>query len=251
MYDEQGKLLGEYDASGTPIQETLYLNDLPVAILKPNGPNTDIFYIYADQLNTPRVITDTTNQLRWRWDSDPFGTFPVEENPSGLGAFTCNLRLPGQYFDKETNTHYNYFRDYDPAIGRYIQSDPIGLAGGANTYAYVRGAPLNNSDPLGLISPLGIVLGSACVVGTGALYIEDIKTLADVIKKRNEAEQRIKELEKNCPRDEAERIKQQQEIERIRREGSGAATKLASQGLKNTIPLGVLLGVCVAVFFGL
>jgi len=65
-------------------------------------------------------------------------------------VFDLPLRLPGQYFDKETNLHYNYFRDYDPAIGRYIQSDPIGLTGGVNTYAYVGSDPLHGVDPLGL-----------------------------------------------------------------------------------------------------
>jgi RHS repeat-associated protein len=59
-----------------------------------------------------------------------------------MGAFDLPLRLPGQYFDKETNVHYNYFRDYDPSIGRYEESDPIGLKGGLNTYAYVSGNPL-------------------------------------------------------------------------------------------------------------
>lgn len=110
-----------------------------------------IFYIHPDHLNTPRLITNQAQQVVWRWDQgEPFGNNLPNENPSELGTFTCNLRLPGQYFDKETNLHYNYFRDYDPAIGRYIQSDPIGLLGGVNTYAYVDGNPISRADPLGL-----------------------------------------------------------------------------------------------------
>jgi RHS repeat-associated protein len=89
-----------------------------------------IFFVHADHLNAPRVVLDSGNRLRWRWISDPFGQLPPEENPANLGAFPLNLRFPGQLFDRESNLHYNYFRDYNPQTGRYIQSDPIGLAGG-------------------------------------------------------------------------------------------------------------------------
>jgi RHS repeat-associated protein len=113
----------------------------------------DIYYIHPDHLNTPRVITNTASQVVWRWDNlDPFGANLPNENPGGLGIFTCNLRLPGQYFDRETKLHYNYFRDYDPGAGRYAQSDPVGLRGGVNTYIYADNNPLKYDDFYGLAS---------------------------------------------------------------------------------------------------
>jgi RHS repeat-associated protein len=72
-----------------------------------------------------------------------------EERTIGEGSIQI---LPGQYFDKETGLAYNYFRDYDPQTGRYVQSDPIGLAGGVNPYGHVGGNPLSSADPLGLWS---------------------------------------------------------------------------------------------------
>jgi len=117
----------------------------------PPPPSVSLYYLYADHLNTPRVATDGTNKVVWRWDSDAFGTSTANEDPDGDGVkFTYNPRFPGQYFDKETNLHYNYFRDYEPSTGRYVQSDPIGLRGGLNTYGYVGGNPVNYVDPLGL-----------------------------------------------------------------------------------------------------
>ncbi len=98
------------------------------------------------------MITDTAGNVVWQWDNnDPFGNNPPDENPGGAGQFSFPLRFPGQYADQETNTYYNYFRDcYDPATGRYCQSDPIGLAGGINTYTYVNGNPISYIDPEGL-----------------------------------------------------------------------------------------------------
>ena len=140
-YDEAGQLVGEYDKDGNAVQETIYLGNLPVAVLK----NNNVYYIHADHLNTPRAITDSNNAVVWTWHSDPFGTTQAE----GKG-FTYNLRFPGQYFDSETGTHYNYFRYYDPSTGRYITSDPIGMMGGLNTYTYVLNNPLRLIDMYGL-----------------------------------------------------------------------------------------------------
>jgi RHS repeat-associated protein len=161
VYDEAGRLWGEYDATGTIIQETVWLDDLPIATLRPNGTGTDIFYVHPDHLGTPRAATrPSDNQFTWKWDNtDPFGNSAPDQNPNGLGAFSYNLRFPGQYFDPETGTHYNYFRDYDPTIGRYIESDPVGtILGGPrlielrlnHLFSYVDNSPLKYVDYRGL-----------------------------------------------------------------------------------------------------
>jgi RHS repeat-associated protein len=152
MYDEAGHLLGEYSSTGALVQETLWLGDTPVAILRAKTGGVDIFYIHADHLNTPRKVSrPSDNKLRWRWDPTPFGTGTPNENPQSLGAFSYNWRFPGQYYDAESGLNYNYFRDYDSTTGRYVESDPIGLYGGLNTYAYVGGNPLTKYDQLGLV----------------------------------------------------------------------------------------------------
>lgn len=87
----------------------------------------------------------------WSWESDPFGTDAANEDPDGDGiAFAYNLRMPGQYADGESGLNYNYFRDYDPGTGRYVESDPIGLNGGINSYRYAYNDPLEYFDDFGL-----------------------------------------------------------------------------------------------------
>jgi RHS repeat-associated protein len=153
VYDESGHLIGEYDSAGNLIQETVWFDDSPVATIKPNGAGMSLFYIHTDHLNTPRRISrPSDNAIVWRWDSDPFGAIAANEDPDGDSvSFAYNLRFPGQSYDLETGLHYNHFRDYDPAVGRYVESDPIGLFGGLNTYGYVYSDPLSRIDPTGRI----------------------------------------------------------------------------------------------------
>ncbi len=165
-YDEDGRLLGEYLSNGTAVQETVYLGDMPVAVVR-----TDISYVYADHTNTPRmIIRGIDNKMNWSWyNVDPFGVSQPYSVAFGTGTLVYNPRFPGQLFDKETNNHYNYFRDYDPQTGRYIQSDPIGLEGGHNTYAYVGGNPTSNVDPLGLMCVSGDGF-TTCFVANGPTF---------------------------------------------------------------------------------
>jgi len=144
VYDQEGHTVGEYGQESPTAVETVYLGDLPIAVLTPGK----YFYLLADHLNAPVVITGYDGDVVWDWrNRDPFGnTAPV--GSSTLPAYYN--RFPGQVADAETGLFYNYFRDYDPKTGRYIQSDPIGLEGGINTYAYVSGNPLSFTDPNGL-----------------------------------------------------------------------------------------------------
>ncbi|MDC8785897.1 RHS repeat-associated core domain-containing protein [Roseateles koreensis] len=157
-YDPQGHLLGEYAGNGTALSEYVWLGDIPVAVIQPNTANAsnppNIYFVHTDHLDTPRVLMDRQNQLRWRWMAEPFGITPAENSPSGLPSVDISLRLPGQQFDPDTGLHYNMARDYDPTVGGYVQSDPIGLQGGINTYAYVGGNPVSRMDPSGLLDRL-------------------------------------------------------------------------------------------------
>jgi len=153
VYDESAHLIGEYDTSGALIEETVWMGEIPVAVLKPNGGGgVDLFYLHTDHLNTPRRMSRPgDNVIVWRWDSDPFGTTAANEDPDGdTTPFVYNPRFPGQYYDSESGLNYNYFRDYDAVTGRYAESDPIGLAGGINTYGYAQSSPLKWVDLLGL-----------------------------------------------------------------------------------------------------
>ena len=147
---EGNQLVAEIEATDeTPTREdyrqTIYLDHVPVAYLH----GTETYTVQSDHLGTPHRVTDSNQQTVWAADYSPFGEAIITTE-----RITFKHRFPGQYFDAETETHYNYFRDYDPATGRYLTSDPIGLLAGPNTFAYVGANPLNYFDSLGLQAAL-------------------------------------------------------------------------------------------------
>ncbi|HFH4389501.1 TPA: RHS repeat domain-containing protein, partial [Pseudomonas aeruginosa] len=155
LYGPDGQLLGEaeHDGSGRKLraQYYLWLDSLPLATIDADYDaqgkvgNPTLLYLHGDHLDTPRLATDASGQIAWQWQSDAFG----RGEALSQGSTRVNLRFPGQYYDAESGLHYNYFRDYDPETGRYVESDPIGLAGGLNTYVYVEGNPLAYVDEWG------------------------------------------------------------------------------------------------------
>ncbi|TXH65378.1 MAG: RHS repeat protein [Lysobacteraceae bacterium] len=178
LYDEQGRWIGDYDSNSQPIQQAIWLDDLPVGLLVGAGANQMLYYIEADALGAPRVVIDPIrNAAIWRWDlsGEAFGDGAPDEDPDGDGvAFVFDMRFPGQRYDAATGLNYNYFRDYDPETGRYVQSDPIGLGGGISTYGYVGGSPLSETDPFGLSSANArvLVLLAQGKISEAAFYAE-------------------------------------------------------------------------------
>lgn len=146
-YNEGSQLLGEY---GTLNRDYVWMDNLPVAAIDGSGATVALSFVVADGMGTPRSISDVSGAQIWQWQyqTNPF----AEKQPTGTSGYTFNLRYAGQYFDAERGVVYNLNRDYDPAVGRYLQSDQIGLAGGPSTYLYVAGNPLAAMDPLGLWS---------------------------------------------------------------------------------------------------
>jgi len=89
VHDEAGHILGEYSSTRALIEETIWMGDLPVATIQPNGSSVAIYYIHTDHLGTVRKITrPSDNALMWRWDPDTFGSVGPNTNPAGLGTFT-------------------------------------------------------------------------------------------------------------------------------------------------------------------
>lgn len=147
LYDQQGRLLEEADGQGNPQTDYVYLDGRPIAAIE-QSTGGQLYFLHDDRLGTPQVATDQNNKTAWAGNYLPFGGLNAATSQTAILA--QDLRLPGQISDIETGLYQNGFRYYAPALGRYSQSDPLGLAGGSNTYAYAQGNPLLYVDPWGL-----------------------------------------------------------------------------------------------------
>ena len=155
LYDERGQWLGNYGSSGAPLQQAIWLDSLPVAVVSEQQiGGSQLAFLQPDHMGTPRMVIDAIRDVTiWEWDSktEVFGNQIPNSDADGDGvSYELAMRFPGQLATDGSALFYNYQREYDPSAGRYSQSDPIGLNGGLDTYSYVGANPLVFSDPYGL-----------------------------------------------------------------------------------------------------
>jgi len=143
----------------------VYLNGLLVGLVDGNT----VYHVETDHLGRPELVL-LSGSIKWYAINTAFGRSTVS---SGTGL---NVGFPGQYYDIETGLWYNWHRYYDASIGRYIQSDPIGVSGGLNIYAYTKGNPVSLIDPSGLnpIILIPVLIGIAVTANSCSDGVENV-----------------------------------------------------------------------------
>ena len=140
-YDPQGRLTSEINASTGAETDYIWLDGDLVALYRAGR----IYYVLTDTTGRPQFVTDGSANVVWQAKNSPFDRQVLSDSIGGL-----NIGFAGQYYDPESGLYYNWHRYYDSSLGRYIESDPVAMAGGINTYTYAYGNPVSNFDPTGL-----------------------------------------------------------------------------------------------------
>jgi len=145
VYGLNGELIWEGLPDGSWQRDYVYLHDLLVAFVDTTASGINVYYVQADRLGTPQIVSNSAKVNVWKATYTPYGQANIT-----LANIENNIRFPGQYYDNESGLHYNWHRYYDPSTGRYLTPDPIGLDGGMNLFVYAGGNPVMGTDPSGL-----------------------------------------------------------------------------------------------------
>ena len=147
IYDQAGQVIAEIDATtGQTLREYVYVNGMQIALVDDtNTQDEATYFVHINEQGAPKKITDQQKLVVWSAIYEPFGKVSTS-----TATLQYNIRFLGQYEDSENGLYQNYFREYDSGVGRYMQSDPIGINGGLNTYGYAFQNPLLYVDPTGL-----------------------------------------------------------------------------------------------------
>jgi len=156
VQDRRGNIIFEATSAGAPAREYIWLDDMPIAVVADvNTVTPKLWFVHTDHLNRPIMMTDGTKTKVWEAFWWPYGEAYTLTGPASL-----DLRFPGQWFQAESGLHYNWHRQYDPKLGRYLEPDPLGMPDGSNRWWYAKNSPLMEVDPEGT-NVLGGIIGGA------------------------------------------------------------------------------------------
>ncbi len=147
-YDRDGRLIAESDGAGVLVREYLWLGDKPLGLVVGPAGSPTLYFVHADHLERVQKITDASRTIVWDGQFTPYG-----RTHSITGTITNPLRFPGQWADPAAGYFYNYLRDYDPTLARYLAVDPLRTGGGRNKFTYAGANPQNLVDPTGEVVP--------------------------------------------------------------------------------------------------
>lgn len=158
FYDGERVVVELVDTGTTAIKEYMYGNAIDEVLVErlPDGGSTGTFWPLADSLGTVRDLGEWTGSVarsRMTYDIDPDGKLVSEAAAGGTSSVSQDVLFTGRTLDRESLLYYYRARHYDPEIGRFLQSDPIGTwkdpVNLGNGYGYVGNDPNNHRDPKG------------------------------------------------------------------------------------------------------
>lgn len=191
MYAPTGELLGESEGLLNLMNsQYIWLNGEVIGFIR----SSQLYSVHSDHLGRPDALANTSKVVVWKAQNSVFDR-TVETDT--VGGF--NIGFPGQYYDAESGLWYNWHRYYDASTGRYLQSDPIGLAGGLNTYSYAGGNPVSNIDPSGLGPISGVAVGGFCLGYAAGSDISTMRSAGDLQKEVSQFNELIDQAESACP----------------------------------------------------